>query len=174
MVATISEFSIMNAAQRCLEPKPEASGRSDAWCWGRIGGVTPSKDQRAGLETRRNGGQRRLRSTWPKLAILGLVRAQVQAARNKTTNFGFERAKTLRARRTRKGSSRPPQKASSSGETQQAENPSTAPTRPSAQIIRHFFQRVHNSKTNTGKVRKKTARTEHPVYSLMFTHSSPL
>jgi hypothetical protein len=68
----------------------------------------------------------------------------------------------------------PPQKASSSGETQQAENPSTAPTRPWAQIIRHYFQRVHNSKTNTGKVRKKTARTEHPVYSLMYTHSSPL
>jgi hypothetical protein len=67
----------------------------------------------------------------------------------------------------------PPQKASSSEETQQAENPSTAPTRPWAQIIRHNFQRVHNSKTNTGKVRKKPARTEHPVYSLMYTHSSP-
>jgi hypothetical protein len=38
----------------CVEPKPEASGYprgTAAWCWGRIGGVTPSKDQRAGPET---------------------------------------------------------------------------------------------------------------------------
>jgi hypothetical protein len=48
----------------CLEPNPEAASRrwaSAAWCWGRIVGVTPSKDRRAGLETTEGWAQDKCR-----------------------------------------------------------------------------------------------------------------
>jgi hypothetical protein len=43
-------MDLVSNPNRKLADTP-ALRRSAAWCWGRIGGVTPSKDQRAGLET---------------------------------------------------------------------------------------------------------------------------